>query len=150
MGILAMFQKKRRVEPKLNSEVSACDMEDKDLDFLSAIEAHIRWKMRLEAYVDGSSEEQLDAIAISSDKNCVLGKWLHGSGVAKHGEHDMFESLLSTHAHFHQCAGKVVNLADSGDTDAAVNLLRRGDYCKYSNQVKAELARLSLEIDHNV
>ena len=147
MGILSLFTHKRK-EVEERQTASAYEPKEENLDFLSAIEAHIRWKIRLEAYVDGTGSEKLDALAVSSDRNCVLGKWLHGSGSTTHGEHELFHSLMDTHAHFHQCAGRVVNLTDSGDTDAAVNLLRRGDYCKYSNQVKAELARLSLEIEH--
>ena len=145
MGILAVFKKKE--EPVvLDPSVSACEVQD--LDFLSAIEAHIRWKMRLEAYVSGVGEEELDAMKIMHDQNCVLGKWIHGAGGAKHGDHPMFQRLKETHAHFHRCAGTVVRLTDEGKTGEAEDLLRRGDYCKYSNQVKAELARLSLEIDH--
>ena len=148
MGILSMFKKKDAVQKA--STIAPDISNEGDLDFLSAIEAHIRWKIRLEAYVSGTSEEDLDAVAVSSDRNCVLGKWLHHVGGEKHGDHELFHSLVNTHAHFHQCAGRVVNLTDAGDVDAATNLLRRGDYCKYSNQVKAELARLSLEIEHHV
>ena len=45
---------------------------------MEAINAHIHWKIRLEKYLDGTSEEKLDPKLVSRDDQCKLGKWIHG------------------------------------------------------------------------
>jgi hypothetical protein len=38
----------------------------------------MKWKGRLQNYVDGTSKEQLDPMIICRDDQCALGKWIHG------------------------------------------------------------------------
>lgn len=118
-----------------------------ELNFMAAIEAHVRWKVRLEAYISGTSQEQLDPEVVCRDDQCVLGKWIHGPGSARYGNHPKFPGLRDTHKEFHRCAGDVIRKVDTGDTDSARELLCKGDYAKYSHRIKSELARLSLELD---
>ncbi len=117
------------------------------LNFMNAIEAHVRWKIRLEAYINKTGEEQLDAGVVGADDQCVLGKWLHGHGDEKFGEHPLFPDLKTTHAHFHRCAGDIIRTVDAGDPEAARKLLMQGDYARYSHRIKSELARMSLELE---
>ncbi len=63
------------------------------------------------------------------------------------GSHPKFPMMRDTHAEFHRCAGDVIRLVDGGDTEAARDMLSRGDYAKYSHRIKSELARLSLELE---
>ncbi len=121
-----------------------------ELNFMAAIEAHVRWKVRLETYISGTGDEQLDAEVVCRDDQCMLGKWIYGPGGEKFGSHPKFPGLRETHKEFHRCAGEVIRRADSGDTDAARELLCKGDYAKYSHRIKSELARLSLELDKTV
>lgn len=123
--------------------------EPDDLDFMGAIEAHIRWKVRLENYISGEGKEQLDPAVVGKDDQCALGKWIYGPGGRKYDALTIFRSLRDTHAGFHQCAAQVVQSVDEGDADKASEILTRGCYAKYSNKVKAELARLSIELDSN-
>lgn len=118
-----------------------------DLNFMSAIEAHVGWKMRLQAYIDGTSDEKLDASVIEPDNNCVLGKWIHGSGGERYGEHPLFEDLKRIHSSFHRCAADVVTKVDSGEKETALKVLNTGEYPKYSHQVKALLARLYIDLE---
>lgn len=120
---------------------------DEDLNFMSAIEAHVRWKVRLEAYIAGTSEETLDAEAISRDDQCMLGKWIYGEGGQEHGDNPRFDAMKEIHAKFHRCAGDVVRTVDAGDPVKAKDLLCKGDYASYSHRIKAELARLALELE---
>ncbi|OOZ40338.1 hypothetical protein BOW53_08170 [Solemya pervernicosa gill symbiont] len=123
--------------------------ESEQLNFLEAIEAHVRWKIRLEAYIAGTSEEQLNAEVICKDDQCVLGKWIYGPGGVKYGELHKFVDLKDTHTHFHTSAGNVVRLVDGGDVDGARELLCKGEYAKLSHRIKAKLARLSLQLDED-
>lgn len=44
------------------------------LDFKTAIDAHMKWKVRLEAVIDGRSEETLEVAVVSCDNRCTLGQ----------------------------------------------------------------------------
>jgi hypothetical protein len=122
------------------------EIKEGDLNFLAAIEAHVRWKVRLEAYINGTGEEQLDADVVCRDELCMLGKWIYGPGGERFGDHPKFPTLRDTHKEFHRCAGQVIRFVDDGEKAKAMDLLNRGDYAKFSHQIKAELARMSLEL----
>ncbi len=122
-------------------------LEYETIDFFTAIEAHVRWKIRLESYIAGSSEETLDAEVVGRDDQCALGKWIHSAGKERFGNHPKFPELRDIHARFHQCAGDVIRACDRGELDKARESLAKGDYARYSQRVKAELARLALELD---
>lgn len=117
------------------------------IDFFTAIEAHVRWKIRLEAYIAGISGEKLDPEVVSRDDQCALGKWIHGSGGVRFGSHPRFLELREIHALFHKNAGDVIRAIQRGDTETARASLLKGEYAHSSQRVKAELARLALELE---
>jgi Chemoreceptor zinc-binding domain len=112
------------------------------LNFKSAIEAHLKWKTRLRAVIDGTSEEKLDPKVIAMDNQCVLGKWLHGTGGDKFGAYPHFKTLCAEHAQFHRSASQVLELALAKRTQQAVKELESGAYRDTSLKVTAELAQL--------
>ena len=114
-----------------------------EMDFMEAIEAHMAWKMRLSAYIDGKSEEALDAQVVGSDEKCALGRWIYGPGKEAYGNNPLFQQLVEQHALFHQCASAVIDQVDAGDSGKARYVLEEGDYSKISQHVKTTLARLS-------
>ncbi len=113
------------------------------VDFYAAIQAHVLWRVRLEAYINGSGEK-LNAEHVGHDHHCPLGEWIYGSGGQHYGNHPRFPELQEAHACFHRQAGEVIRHADSGDEARARELLR-GDYAACSQKVKANLAKLGLE-----
>lgn len=117
-------------------------------DFLAAIEAHVRWKVRLEAHIAGTGEEDLNADVVGRDDQCALGKWIYGEGGQQFSDHPGFQELKDIHTEFHQNAGKVITLADSGDPEGARKLMNQGAYNSCSARIKSKLARMSLELDH--
>jgi hypothetical protein len=116
------------------------------LNFKSAIEAHLKWKTRLRAVIDGTSEEKLDPKIIAMDNQCVLGKWLHGAGGEKFGAHPHFKTLCAEHAKFHRSASLVLELALAKRTQQAMKEMESGDYRDTSLKVTAELAQLFVEL----
>lgn len=122
---------------------------ENDLDFMSAIEAHVRWKIRLEAYISGVGEERLDPAVVGRDDQCALGKWIHGPGGAQHASHPSFQELKDIHAEFHQSAAEVIRLVDAGSAEQARTLLNKGVYASCSQKIKSKLARMSLELEHD-
>jgi len=126
--------------------VAAAPVAEGGLNFMEAIEAHVRWKVRLEAYINGTATERLDANVVCQDDKCVLGKWIHGVGGLKYGDHPRFPGLRDIHKEFHRSAGDVIRFADQDEAAKALELLNRGDYARLSHQIKAQLARMSLEL----
>jgi hypothetical protein len=116
------------------------------LNFMTAIDAHMKWKTRLEDYIHGSSKEDLRVEVISRDDECALGKWVHGPGGQQFADIDTFGEMKEQHAQFHACAGRVLGVAQSGRKEDALRMLQHGDYVRASERVKMLLARLYVKI----
>jgi hypothetical protein len=116
------------------------------LNFMSAIDVHMKWRNRLETYIQGNSKEDLQVEAISRDDDCVLGKWIYGAGSERFGTLPTFAEMKAQHAHFHTCAGKVLATATAGHKQEALHMLAHGDYLRASERVKMLLAKLYVEI----
>ncbi|MGZ8216135.1 CZB domain-containing protein [Methylomagnum sp.] len=97
---------------------------------------------QLRAVIDGTSEETLLPEAVSRDDQCVLGKWIHGTGSEQFGHDHQFSRLKHQHAHFHVCAGRVLTLAQTGQTEAALKELNKGHYVKASMKIVQDLAQM--------
>jgi hypothetical protein len=122
-------------------------MELAGLNFMTAIEAHIKWKSRLESYIQGTSTEELKVETICRDDQCPLGKWIYSTGGERFGTIDTFGDMKGQHALFHQCAGRIVETAQAGNKDEAMRLLQYGDYVRASEQVKRLLAKLYVRLN---
>jgi hypothetical protein len=146
MGMLDWFKGIMRGDSAVESTpVAAGDdtgMELAGLNFKTAVDAHMKWKVRLESYIAGTSTEQLKVDVVCRDDQCPLGKWIYDKGGEKFGFSETFFDMKAHHAHFHRCAGDVLAATQSGDAAAALKLLHSGDYVKASERVKMLLARM--------
>lgn len=113
-----------------------------EINIMDAINAHIRWKVRLEKYLDGTSEEKLDPKVVCLDDQCVLGKWIHGPAQKHFKDDEGLKVLREDHAWFHVVAGKVVGSVQANDKAAAETLMR-GEYMNASRKVVRDLTELS-------
>jgi len=109
-SVVATFRLKRDIA-KLEAE----------FDFNKAAQAHLDWKHRLRAFIDGKGEP-LDVAVVSCDDRCALGQWIYGAG-KRFDKYKESESLRAAHAQFHRCAGQVARLAQTGQGDEAKQLL---------------------------
>lgn len=112
------------------------------LNFKSAVDAHMKWKMRLLAYINGTSTEDLKADVVCRDDQCPLGKWIYSRGGGEFGYSETFFDMKAHHTNFHRCAGEVLTAAQAGEKEKALNLLHHGDYVRASERVKKLLAKL--------
>jgi hypothetical protein len=115
------------------------------LNFMEAITAHQKWKTRLSNYLAGTSTEKLDYRQICRDNQCVLGKWINGSGGDKYGHMPVFSQLKMAHGQFHLAAGSIVKLVDEGQSEDARAALRQ-DYSKHSVKVQGLISRLYIDV----
>jgi hypothetical protein len=117
------------------------------LNFMTAIEAHMKWKTRLENYIQGTSQEDLKVEVVCRDDQCPLGKWIYSTGSERFGTIDTFGEMKGQHALFHQCAGRVLETAQAGNKEEALRQLQYGDYVRASEQVKRLLAKLYVRLN---
>lgn len=113
-----------------------------EINIMEAINAHVRWKIRLEKYVDGTSEEKLDPRIICRDDQCQLGKWINGPALEHFRDDAGLITLRDDHAQFHIIAGEVVNKMHANDPVAAEYLLK-GEYMEASRKVVRDLTELN-------
>lgn len=119
----------------------------KPFDFSAAVSAHIDWKMKLSKYMD-NPDGSLKPETVCKDNACALGKWIYGDGMAykdKYGQ--QYESLRTSHAEFHQTAGDIIKMIDSGNKMGANKLMSPGG--KYT-QVSERTVGLIQEIRSKV
>lgn len=113
------------------------------MNFDDAIAAHIKWKVRLSQFIDGTSTEQLKSENVCKDNLCDLGKWIYGEG-SKHSAAPHYKDLVSKHANFHRCAGDVVKKVEGGDKAAAKALLG-GNFATASKETVTAIMELKKE-----
>jgi hypothetical protein len=150
MGILDWFKRKSNSDsynettlPSSEDLVFETGKEEvAGLNFKTAIEAHMQWKHRLKAVIEGNSKEQLDPSVICRDDQCVLGKWIYGEGIKRYMANGVFRELREHHAQFHRCAGEVLRVAQTGALSDAEKMLNTGEYLQTSVQVALSLGKL--------
>jgi len=147
MGILDWFKQAASDKQAPKEAIVAVPAADKGaevggLNFMTAIEAHLRWKSRLENYIQGTSQEQLKTEVVSRDDQCPLGKWIYGQGGHLFGYSETFVEMQHYHADFHRIAGHILDTAQAGTKDEALRKLHHGDYVRTSEHVKMSLAKL--------
>ena len=113
--------------------------------FYVAVEAHVKWKIRLKKHLDGTSEEHLDPDVICRDDQCALGKWIYSDG-QNFKKIPGFDLLRDTHADFHKCAAEIVRTKDSGEHNEAENILNTR-YAKLSRDITSMLVRMNTAIN---
>lgn len=116
-----------------------------EINIMDAIHAHIKWKVRLQDYLNGMSSETLDPMVICRDDQCTLGKWIHGPALKHFHDHQSFHSLRADHAQFHFIAGNVVKKVQENDR-AGANALMDTDYARASHKVVKALNDLNTHI----
>jgi hypothetical protein len=118
------------------------------LNFKSAMEAHLKWKLRLKSIIDGNSSESLEVKTVARDDQCDLGKWIHSQGSDQFGNNPEFKSVVEAHAQFHRCAGHTLQLALDGKFNEADAELTNGDFSRASLTVSRCLVRLWRNVSH--
>ena len=112
------------------------------LNVRTAMEAHNKWKQRLKDVVNGTSTEVLDPLVVARDDQCALGKWIYAEGKQQFGTKPEFQLVVSSHAHFHKCAGHTLKLAQEGKREEAETELTNGDFARASLDVSVQLMNL--------
>lgn len=123
---------------RLRSLVSRFRSNVAGVDLSAAKTAHLAWKGRLRAYLD--NQGTLSREEACSHKDCALGKWYYGEGLAKYGQMPEMLRLEQPHADLHQKIRQIVDLREKGDLPAAEKIYLEVE--PLSEQVVALLNRI--------
>ena len=109
-------------------------------DFDLALAQHAMWVTRLKLFTMGVGEQGLTPVLAADDSACELGRWLAQAPEACKAL-PQYQRLVEVHAHFHDLAGQVVEMAQKGD-GAEVDLLLGTTLPEASNAVSQLLLQL--------
>jgi hypothetical protein len=112
------------------------------LNMKDAIDAHLAWKARLKAQLEGGGGEMLEVGQVASDDQCALGKWLHGEARQRFSNLPEYIDLLRLHSKFHLDAGKILIELHKGNKEIADTMLHGIDFRNDSDRVQLALVRL--------
>jgi hypothetical protein len=113
------------------------------IDIDAGIAAHKAWFGRLRSYLDGLTDGELSVGDVNDCKRCVLGQWLYGSG-EQYNLFTHYHELIKVHQRFHEVAGQIVELHQSGQTAKAEALLET-EFKFLSEQVVVLLTDLKID-----
>ena len=94
-----------------------------ELDLVAAKTAHLAWKGRLSAYLNGKGS--LTAEQAVSHTDCVLGKWYYAEGMAKFGDLAEMKEIEAPHAELHQLIRGIIDLREAGRLEEAKQAYRQ-------------------------
>ncbi|MFQ1939260.1 methyl-accepting chemotaxis protein [Aeromonas veronii] len=106
--------------------------------------AHMGWKTRVRAYLDG--QEGLSRSEAVSDKECRLGRWYFSEGASCCSSHPAFKAIATPHARLHQVIQQIIELKNQHKHEAAEALYREieqnsGQVVGYIDQLLQEMTK---------
>ncbi|WP_260292506.1 methyl-accepting chemotaxis protein [Sedimenticola hydrogenitrophicus] len=113
------------------------------VDLSVAKAAHLAWKGRLRAYLDG--EGMLTEKEAVSHHDCVFGKWYYSDGLKNYGQLPVLKQIEAPHAELHQTIRNIVAAKEAGREGDAQMLFTRVE--PLSQQIVGLIDRLEQEIN---
>jgi methyl-accepting chemotaxis protein len=87
-------------------------IDDDSFDFASAKSAHLAWRARLRAFLDGRSSLQSNEAV--SERDCTLGQWYYGIGLKRYGHLPGMQALETPHKQLHEAIAAIINYKEQG------------------------------------
>jgi methyl-accepting chemotaxis protein len=102
---------------ELQQLVGEFNFNDAALDLSKAKAAHLAWKARLRAFLDG--KESLTREQAVSHRHCVLGKWYYAEGLEKYSDIAEMPALEEPHEELHRLVREIIELKEKGERQQA-------------------------------
>ncbi|MES9990963.1 MAG: methyl-accepting chemotaxis protein [Candidatus Thiodiazotropha sp.] len=93
---------------------------DSSFDFSSAKSAHLAWKARVRAFLDG--KQALTREEAVSHHDCALGKWYYSEALSRYNDIEEIHAIEEPHQQLHTLIKAIIKERESGDTDRAEQL----------------------------
>ena len=110
-----------------------------ELVLAQARTAHLAWKARLRAFLDGDAH--LTEAQAVSHHHCDLGKWYYSRGLEEFGQWGEFKAIEPPHAEIHRLIKEVIRLRDSNQIDRAEAVYER--VAALSGEILSKIDHLS-------
>ena len=110
----------------LQSQLNTIDIgiSTSEFDFDGAKQAHLAWKSRVRAYLDGD-KSVLTKEQACSHHDCKLGLWYYGEGKRNYQEIPEFQDIEPPHAELHKVIQAIVSHVEKGDIEEAEVLYKK-------------------------
>lgn len=87
------------------------------VDLSAAKTAHLAWKGKLRAYLDGKGS--LTQAQATSHHDCAFGKWYFGDGLARYGDMPEMKQIAAPHEELHKVIKAIIKHKESRNIAAA-------------------------------
>ena len=144
-ALISTFKLANGVRSKGMSVAISQTAKSHTFSFDDAINAHIKWKVRLVDYIKGKSNEELEVDKVSCDDKCDLGRWLYGPAM-HHARLPEYRDLKSSHASFHRSVGDIVQCVHDHHADKAMDMLG-GEFFQLSSQTVRAIKSLQHKVE---
>jgi methyl-accepting chemotaxis protein len=102
---------------QLNDELGHFKTLVKGVDLSAAKSAHLSWKTRLRAFLDGKATLSLKEAV--SHHDCAFGKWYYSAGLEKYGHLAELKAIEKPHEQLHAQVREAISYKDARDFAAA-------------------------------
>ncbi len=111
---------------KLAKQVDLFDMGKAAVafDFDNAKQAHLAWKTRVRAYLNGDNSV-LTKEQACSHRDCVLGKWYYSEGIKNYKHLAPFKAIEKPHEQLHSVIKEIVHAKEQGKANMAEELYQQ-------------------------
>ncbi len=109
------------------------------LDLSAAKAAHLNWKTRLRAFLDG--KEALSKDEAVSHRHCKFGKWYYSEGLAQYGDIPAMREVERPHEELHEMIRTIIEYKERGQMDQAEQAYQ------YVSNISDEIVRLMDEAE---
>lgn len=123
---------------KLSSLVARFRTNVHGADLSAAKTAHLAWKGKMRAYLDGKST--LTREQAVSHKDCVLGKWYYTEGLQNYGHFAEMKDLEGPHAELHKLIKDIITLREASKKTEAEEAYKKIE--PLSKKIVAYLERI--------
>jgi|GEM_PF-100342 len=128
---------------KLQEYVMQFKMGEKTLDLSAAKSAHLAWKARLRAFLDG--EATLTEDQAVSHFHCAFGKWYYAEGLKNYGHIQELQNVEKPHEKLHQLIKQILQEKQSGNTTQAELLFRQVE--PLSSEIVGYLDKVEMKVN---
>jgi len=112
------------------------------VDFSRVKMAHRSWRLKLRHFLDG--HENIDRKGLASHRDCELGKWIYGGGMATYSHLQEMLELETRHKEMHASVKHVVELKHAGKAGEAEQEFSR--VCEAADRVVGLITRVEAQV----
>jgi methyl-accepting chemotaxis protein len=108
---------------RLRSMMMQFKVGSKGLDLSAAKSAHLNWRSRLRAFLDGEATLTMDQAV--SHHHCDFGKWYYSEGLKRFSDSQALLEVEKPHEQLHKLIKEIIQAKNSGNLTGAEDLYKQ-------------------------